>query len=891
MKTQNGSKAWIAVLVAMLALLGCPTDSDPAKNGAATLTSISVGDAPVTPVPAPVPRDIWDSEGFSLSNLPADQTGEAVISDAALLNEVVISVVPSAGAQVRYAASDGSAKPQEFQSSPVTLAENGYLVIQVTGEDGGTVNYYVVKITTLDNTTNLLTVTVGDVNATLGASNAKWEDAAAGNVVLSTAGEVTIGVTKAADSQTVKYAKANGDEEPVFDDTATFSVVDGDFLYIEVTAANGVTKAFYKLEIQISRDITLSALTIGGTPVTDRGTPEETIALATEGRILFSSPQPDAGYTVSITATDSAATVEWAAAATDSGQLAFGTVSPIVFSDNGYLYVKVTAANNTTTGYYKIRVNLMQTATIKYGSPEIRIGSEKYIDPAWDSVTETYSIAKIYRGESNADYVANPTTSGIAKALFDKNGLYVYVKVTDQDVDVSSTGTHTKDSVELFINEAVDVNGDLIKTPASYDDTGGQYRIGANGQISGDPTLAQDAMDSTKVSAWTTDDGYIVIFQAPWRFLDQYPLENGKKIGFELQINACSNGDRDGVMVWNNIAHTNYQNVSDYGEAVLELNAHDLLVNAKNPNITDQPKSAIYTSDRTPSALTVAAVSPDSGTLTYQWYSNGANSYDNGTLISGANAATYTPTLSSEESTTWYWVVVTNTIPDNSDGGTKAASLQSNRASIVVSAVIPMVEKIVAGSCGVPVYRFTLPSGKTWSDYKEITYTVLINDATTLGFTSNQIRSHIVGDYGSVTPFGSSGEMTKQQDWGPHRLIIITNGGGISNIVGSGYASGTWKTLTYSITSPDGAASMKPAANATGPFYLGIGFAVNDSNAAGAAVTYYVKDVALVGTDDSKLAADPLSTVDGTLTLGQLKVRFQGGPGVTRSLEPEPASN
>jgi hypothetical protein len=146
-----------------------------------------------------------------------------------------------------------------------------------------------------------------------------------------------------------------------------------------------------------------------------------------------------------------------------------------------------------------------------------------------------------------------------------------------------------------------------------------------------------------------------------------------------------------------------------------------------------------------------------------------------------------------------------------------------------------------------------------------------------------------VGNY-ALANFGSSGELSKLSNWGSDRLLIIANNVAISNILGSEYTSGTWKTLTYSITSPDGAANMVPAADAAGPFYLGIGFAVNQSNAAGEAVTYYVKDVALVGTDDSKVEADPLDTVDGALTLGQLKVRFQEGPGVVRTLEPEPSA-
>jgi hypothetical protein len=187
------------------------------------------------------------------------------------------------------------------------------------------------------------------------------------------------------------------------------------------------------------------------------------------------------------------------------------------------------------------------------------------------------------------------------------------------------------------------------------------------------------------------------------------------------------------------------------------------------------------------------------------------------------------------------------------------------------------------------VYRFTLPSGKKWSDYKEMTYTVMVTDADTLGFTTNQIRSHIAGNY-ALDDFGSTGEINKQSDWGADRLLIIANNVGISTILGESYQAYSWKTLTYAITTPDTAANKVPAADAAGPFYLGIGFAINESNASGKAVTYYSKDVALVGTDGSKLAADPLDTVAGSLTLGQLKVKFQAGPGVTRTLEPEPTA-
>jgi hypothetical protein len=280
------------------------------------------------------------------------------------------------------------------------------------------------------------------------------------------------------------------------------------------------------------------------------------------------------------------------------------------------------------------------------------------------------------------------------------------------------------------------------------------------------------------------------------------------------------------------------------------------------------------------------AESPDSGTLSYQWYSNTTNSYEGGTLISSQTTTSYTPPLTN--GTNYYWVAITNTITDNQDGGKKTATLPSSIAAITVSSVA-LVEKIVAGSASVPVYRFTLPEGKKWSDYKEMTYTVLVNDEATLGYTGSQIRSHIVGNY-ALSEFGNNGEMNKQSGWGSDRLLIINNGGSISAILGEEYQSGTWKTLTYSITTPDTGANKVPAADAAGPFYLGIGFAVNNGGDTDAA-TYYVKDVALIETNDTKLPADPLDTTDGTLSLGQLRTRFQTGLGVTRTLEAEPSAS
>jgi hypothetical protein len=887
------------LVLAMLALVlaGCPMN--PEDNDAASVTAITVAGVAVTTLPAPVPQSEWAGlEG--LVDLEDGQIGEVVLSQTSALTDARISVTPSAGAQVTYAAAEYE-PPAEFQAeSTITLANNGYLVIRVRSEDGKNVNYYVVEIKVAATITSLTGVTVGGIQGNLGTPNANLAQITAGSVGLSngTKTGAHVVVTKANAKQTVKFAKVTGDAAPEFADTDTFNFEDGDFLYIEVTAENGTDKGFYKLEVQVGRDTTLTSITIGGIPVTISGNAAGTIENPITGTVLFNTLQPEGGYTVAITPTDNEAHVVWAAVSAGASApeaASFNTTSPVVFSDQGYLYVKVTAANNTTIAFYKIRVNLMMTATIGYGQPQIKASAEHYIDPLWAGVTETYAIAKVFGADSTDAYKANPTTTGVAKALFDESGLYVYVEVTDPAVDVSSTGAHTKDSVELFINEGVDGQGNLLKTPQSYSEKGGQYRVNAAGETSGDPGAAGTALAAlNKVSAWATDTGYVVIFQAPWRFTESYPLADNKKIGFELQINACSGGNRDGVMVWNNIAHTNYQNVTDYGEATLDLGDHVLAVNAKSPSISSHPAGALYTSGGTAAALTVSAASPDGGTLSYQWYSNTTSGYEGGTAISGQTGASYTPDISADGSK-YYWVVVTNTITDNNDGGTKTAALRSGMATIVVSSV-PLVEKIEAAASSVPVYRFTPPAGKTWSDYKKMTFTVLVADDASYNHVS--ARAHIVGNY-PESNFTSGGVYTSG-DWGSQRLVIIEAGDGDATIKGVLENPGlnTWKKLEYPIDTPPESgyttATYYPAAAAAGPFYFGLGFTLNPNNLAndakGDLLEYYIKDVALVEANGTTLSADDLFDAVGNTTLGQLWCKFNVDHGnVIRTMEPDPA--
>ena len=109
----------------------------------------------------------------------------------------------------------------------------------------------------------------------------------------------------------------------------------------------------------------------------------------------------------------------------------------------------------------------------------------------------------------------------------------------------------------------------------------------------------------------------------------------------------------------------------------------DSVVNANAPLITAQPISdtAIIPATR---VFSVGAYSVDEGELSYQWYSviGGTDSADDttrGAAIDGATEASY-KVKATEIGKTGYYCIVTNTIPDNGDGGIKTASVKSETA-------------------------------------------------------------------------------------------------------------------------------------------------------------------------------------------------------------------
>jgi hypothetical protein len=124
-------------------------------------------------------------------------------------------------------------------------------------------------------------------------------------------------------------------------------------------------------------------------------------------------------------------------------------------------------------------------------------------------------------------------------------------------------------------------------------------------------------------------------------------------------------------------------------------------INAAVPVISVQPVGGTYILNRPAAALSVTASVGDGGSLSYQWYSNTSNNNTTGTSLgAGARDASYTPPTTIA-GTVYYYVIVTNTISDNGDGGNKTAFLASNPAEVTAMAAFTDIAGITSYLSGV----------------------------------------------------------------------------------------------------------------------------------------------------------------------------------------------
>ena len=102
-------------------------------------------------------------------------------------------------------------------------------------------------------------------------------------------------------------------------------------------------------------------------------------------------------------------------------------------------------------------------------------------------------------------------------------------------------------------------------------------------------------------------------------------------------------------------------------------------IKAQNPVVLQQPQNIKQDFGST-FTLSVTAYSTDGGTLSYQWYYKLGEEYEATKIISAVEPK-YEKELSAQ-TLGWYFCEITNTIPDNGDGGAKTAVVRTNEAAV-----------------------------------------------------------------------------------------------------------------------------------------------------------------------------------------------------------------
>jgi anti-sigma28 factor (negative regulator of flagellin synthesis)/lipopolysaccharide export LptBFGC system permease protein LptF len=166
------------------------------------------------------------------------------------------------------------------------------------------------------------------------------------------------------------------------------------------------------------------------------------------------------------------------------------------------------------------------------------------------------------------------------------------------------------------------------------------------------------------------------------------------------------------------------------------------LIHAETPSIDTQPQGATPVNADEPVSLTVAASVTDGGTLSYQWYDNGAANSNIGGNPVGTNSASYSPSTATA-GTKYYYVEVTNT--NTSVNGTKIAKVKSKTATVTVNAIVNAQRPVIN----------THPQGATYIESATATALTVTASSPDGGVLSYQWYSNDTPDEITPTPVGT----------------------------------------------------------------------------------------------------------------------------------------
>ena len=173
------------------------------------------------------------------------------------------------------------------------------------------------------------------------------------------------------------------------------------------------------------------------------------------------------------------------------------------------------------------------------------------LEEAWSSVPEY--LLENYVGEA----CAPENLSASFKMLWDKNYLYVFLKVRDDKLPVAieGSGLNENDGFELFLDGGNKKAGVYSKTDVWY-----QFQL--------NPQSFKEMYNNNNwltLASKKTDDGYNVEMRYKWSGIGMYSIEEGKEFGMELHVNDNDKDEASGLdhkLTWNQNTYMVSQNTT-----------------------------------------------------------------------------------------------------------------------------------------------------------------------------------------------------------------------------------------------------------------------------------------------------------------------------------------
>ena len=530
---------------------------------------------------------------------------------------VTITAIPglnSDNAIIRYAKVKGTAQPVFGTADTFVFEDEDSLFIQVVSENNKISSYYQVEIIT-GRIASLASVSIGGVvPLALGTPNNDWQLAAVVNILFTVPSQMTNALVEAvvtADSKAVlKYAKVTGTVAPVFSTTNTFTLAHLDYIYIEVTSANGNVINIYKFQALEEGAAPVAGeflLTIGEVALewAHRGN-SHTGALTFNtangtnmGKIFMTEAQMKNAVVEVIAGPGSTAKVQKGQITSGGisntsvavmGSSTWDTASNVIAASDfwGKDFVQVQFVTGTTTVYYSIFIK--KIVNIPYVAQGAIIFTDATAESVWASAAEI-TIDRVYNpGTSNAAVISggvdytDPTTHAKIKLFWNEDGIFSLAEVLDSTYSVGRPNPYQEDSIEIYMGESFSLlaNGNNTPTTGWRSTTnGGQYRSSRDGLLSADLTFNggnnENAVAEIKNALGKgdgiTDNGYIIKARYGWvnspATVSTW-VTSGKTISFDSQINYANTGENaNGVLFWSNFLSSSYGNGGNHGIANL----------------------------------------------------------------------------------------------------------------------------------------------------------------------------------------------------------------------------------------------------------------------------------------------------------------------------------